>query len=187
MKATNSWWNIGLVVVSLALPVTAIGCGDDDDGGGASGSGGNTSGSGASGGAGGRGGAGGSPRAGSGGASGSNAVTAAECTTETNALITSTQGALSSECVACICEQNTRVVYACTKTDANCWPLLACIGETCPDNPNECASANGECAPFLSGGVTAQGVGAALNSTACAPLCGSTGADAGVADDAGTN
>jgi hypothetical protein len=151
-----------------------MGCGDDSDDSSAGTGGGGSGGTGGKAGTGGKSGGG----AGKAGSSGGGATPAA-CTTQTNELLKGQPGALSSECVSCLCTENASAVVACD-TDANCWPLISCVGTKCADASDQTACATSMCSSTLGGAPKATPVGNLITGK-CDAKCGG-GTDAGTAD-----
>jgi hypothetical protein len=151
----------------VALVIAAIGCSDDkksggNDAGATGGSGGSTAGTGGNGGSGGSGGT----------------LTVAECKTM------SVANMAPEACAACVCEMATEAASACAK-NADCWPLLNCIGMNCPTAPTCALSKCGTWA--ATGAADAQGLSATLQG-ACKTAClGGGTKDAGGGDDGGTD
>ena len=105
------------VVLIAALAAGTVGCGDDD------GDGAGPEAGGVDGGASGRADGG---RAGNGGNGGGDAgPTVAECVDKT---LSSTAGAVESECVSCVCERGPALAVACRET---CWDLVTCYAGAC--------------------------------------------------------
>lgn len=174
MKGRRSLWLIGLCALGLAFSTAAIGCGDDDDtdegGTGGGGSGGSTAGKGGS-----TAGKGGST-AGKGGSGGGPSP--AMCKTATADLMKSSSGALSTECISCICDANAKAITDCN-SNAMCWPLIECVATKCAgQEAASCAPAM--CSTTLGGAGPAMAAGMVIQGSACSAKCVG-------GDDAGTN
>lgn len=183
MRARRSAWSAALLTAGLVLSVAAYGCGDDDDSSDTAGSGG--SGGAKPGGSGGKGGSSGSSGKGGSGGTGGTSADPAKCVTDTTAAMKDDKGALSSACISCICNENAKVVSACTNVANNaCWAFLACYADNgCTDsNQGTCITAH--CmSEFTADGVStaATAIGPVITKGTCAAKC------AGDIGDAGTN
>jgi hypothetical protein len=166
--------SLGWSCVALALCVTGVGCGDDDDD---SPTDAGMAGRGGSGGSGGRG--------GSGGAGGS--VSAAQC--RTTATMNAAGTTFTSQCLECACGVNPTVVAGCTN---GCWKVLQCAGEKCADKLNDAAAAGtcvgAMCMSLLGapGALGAQQTGPFIDGPTCSAKCRAPApTDAGIDEDGG--
>ena len=185
----NTWIAKYGTVASLALSLTALGCGDDNNddnsqtggqviGGG---TGGNTTGA-----------TGGSTAEGTGGSTAGGATAAngnagggatggGQCTTAQ-----AEAAQIDAACAACVCTNGPDLAVACSgDANNNCWNLIACVGAKCAglsgDDRTTCAATM--CGEVFSGAALARPVGEVINGV-CAQTCGVGDAGGGTTGDA---
>jgi hypothetical protein len=178
MTGSMNW--LATALLACALASGTIACGDDDDHGHNHVDGG-PDGGGAMAGRSGNGG-----MSGGGGTSGADAgppPTMAECVEKS---MDATMGAVSSECLACVCENGPREAVACNGT---CWTLVNCFALACgdldPESPAAIACAGEHCRPYIPEILPATALGPIIDPTCVAECVPSVPSDAGT--DAATD
>lgn len=162
------------------MSLAAVGCGDDDTGGGTAGTGGSAGGKAGSGGSAGKAG-GGAGKSGAGGTAGGAAPTVAECVMKTS---TANGMSTSAACNTCACTQDPAAMVAC---DTNCWKLIACVNTKCTGASdtaciikNDATGCGAELTATGNMGASATAAGKILTGTMCGSKCAP--GDSGAAD-----
>lgn len=79
-------------------------------------------------------------------------------------------------CAECVCEMATTNAVNCLNEE-QCWPLINCVDEVCPDNPLDCPTCTDM---FPEGVMTATRLAVALQGVCASACVGPAEEDAGV-------